>query len=309
MELPSAGPVAASQALNAPSDFKYPPLPTTFAETVRLLALPEDLQDPSDLVDLIHRDPMATAYVLRRINSAYYGISRSVSSVDRAVLLLGFRPVCNLLVALGLKQTFTALDGSEEQAILDHIMKTSVAAAAYARDFADHLGLPMAEMAFTGGLLHQVGRLILLYTAPESYTVLWGDKDPLSGELVIFTPGPQREREFFGSDYVAVGTKAAKRWDFPDKLLQLLTHHRRPGGLPDAHLRALALTVSAGSGAARLLYEGEPPPTARSADPARLAPTLMALARMRGTDTGTLMRLLEGRTQAVRQFADAALAA
>ncbi|MEM1126175.1 MAG: HDOD domain-containing protein [Bacteroidota bacterium] len=289
----------------AETDFKFPPLPATFTEVVRLASLPKERQRIEELVGIIERDPLATSFVLRRVNSAYYGISRNITQVDRAIILLGFNSVCNMVMTLGMKQTFADLRAPEEKKVLDHILRVSVATAAYARDVVNHLGMPMPETAFSGGLLHQIGRLVLLYTVPQAYSVLWYDRG--TDQDVISTPAPMQEQAFFGTDYVQVGVRSVQRWELPSKLSTIISFHRRPGAVEDTHLRVLTLAVSAGSSAARLLYEDGQPTLGRQVDQPRLAPPLMALAKMRQRSPQTLKQLVADRALIVRNYADSAL--
>lgn len=284
-------------------DFKFPPLPNTLSEVLNLMASPGPEQDPDRLVEIVERDPVMAAHVLKRINSAYYGVSRQVAHVSRAVLMLGFKTVCNLVLSVGLRQTFEELEGDEEQAVLDHIMKNSIATACFARELAVHLHLPMAETAFSAGLLHQVGRLILLYTIPEAYTLLWCDRR-VGEQIVVITPAVRKEREFFQTDYVVVGATTAERWHLPEKLSTIIHHHARPNKVTDTHLRALTLAVTAGSLQARALFEGE---AAADREACATRPHLSALAGMRNQPVSSLEAMLTAQMDRIRQFALLAL--
>ncbi|ARA93265.1 hypothetical protein AWN76_008885 [Rhodothermaceae bacterium RA] len=280
-------------------EYKYPPMPTTLSDVLDLLSLPKSEQHPERLVAIVQRDPITAAYVLRRVNSAYFGLSRQVTHVERAVVLLGFTNVSNLVLSVGLRQTFQGFEGREEEQIMEHIMRISVAAAVYARDLVEHLALPLPETAFSGGLLHQIGRMILLYTAPEVYAPLWCERSPVDDRLTITTPTVDQERAYFGTDYVKVGATAVTRWKLPDKLGTLIRAHRHPGSVGDAHLRALTLAVGIGSMYGCALFE-----EAASTAPAR--PMLTALARLRNVESEALSAFLEGRRAVVRAFAVAA---
>ena len=55
--------------------------------------------DTKRLVEIVKRDPVTAAYILKRVNSPYYGLQRKISEVDRAANLLGFSEICNLVIA------------------------------------------------------------------------------------------------------------------------------------------------------------------------------------------------------------------
>lgn len=283
------------------AEYKYPPMPSTLSEVLELISLPKSEQEPGRLLDIVQRDPMTAAYVLRRVNSAYYGLSRQISHVDRAVVLLGFSNVSNLVLSIGLRQTFHRFKEREEELILEHIMKTSVAAAAFAKDLAEYLALPLSETAFSAGLLHQIGRMILLYTAPDAYAPLWCERSLFDDSVQITTPTIEQERSYFKTDYVKVGATTASKWNLPDKLSIIIRSHRQPGSVSDAHLRALTLAVGIGGVFGCQLFE-------ESCDGAsRARPMLTALARMRNVDAEDLKTLLDQKGDVVQQFAATAM--
>ena len=92
-------------------------------------------------------DPVTAAYILKRVNSPMYGLRRKTSQIERAVNLLGFSEVCNLVISAGMKKISYYQKDTKEIVIYDHIMKDSVTAAAYSRLLADYLNLPLKEMA------------------------------------------------------------------------------------------------------------------------------------------------------------------
>lgn len=283
-------------------EYKYPPMPSTLAEVLQLISLPKSEQDPERLVDIVQRDPMTAAYVLRRVNSAYYGLSRQVSHVERAVVLLGFTNVSNLVLSIGLRQTFHMFKGQEEELIMEHIMRTSVAAAAFAKEIAEYLTLPLSETAFSAGLLHQIGRMILLYTVPDAYAPLWCERSTIDGSIEVTTPTMDQERAYFKTDYVKVGATTAAKWNLPDKLSTIIRAHRQPGSVSDAHLRALTLAVGIGSFCGRELFEA-----AGERGTAQARPMLTALARMRNVDVDGLKARVDQKQEVVHQFAAAAM--
>ena len=129
-------------------DFKLPAMPTALAEVVKIQRNP--VPDNEALVEIIEHDPALALYVLRLINSAYYGLRKQVSQINRAVTLLGSKKVCNLVLTAILKQTFPNIKGRTARAVYQHILKNSIATAVFSRDLADHLLLSSAETAFTG---------------------------------------------------------------------------------------------------------------------------------------------------------------
>ena len=93
-------------------ELKIPPMPNTLGEVLQIMSDESPTGGVDRLVTLIRRDPATSIYVLRRINSPYHGVRRYISQVDQAVVLLGFKRVCNLVLAATLKQTFAYLEST-----------------------------------------------------------------------------------------------------------------------------------------------------------------------------------------------------
>ncbi len=196
-------------------ELKIPPLPNTLGEILQFMSDESASGNVDQLVEIIRKDPATSIYVLRRINSPYHGLRRYISEIDQAVVLLGFKRVCNLVLTVTLKQSFSYMDSTAAQNVYEHIMQTSLATAAFARDLASHLRFPFSEKAFTAGLLHQLGRLVLLQSASQLYVSLWYQKDPETNQLLFLAPSPEKEQEYFDTNYSNLGAAIMRKWSFP----------------------------------------------------------------------------------------------
>jgi two-component system, OmpR family, aerobic respiration control sensor histidine kinase ArcB len=236
--------------------FYAPPLPSTLPEIVQLLAGTERVPDTDRLVEILSRDSVAVSWVLRHVNSAYYSLVHKISSIERAVAMLGFDPVCNLVLTRVLTGAFSRLDSPKAVGIYRQIMKASAAAAAFSRSLAYYVNLPKPETAFTAGLLHQLGRLALLSSDSRLYTNLWEDSSSSSGKSQ-FVLDPEQERRAYGTDYTRLGAQIGREWQLPEDLLTVIRHHTNPNGVLNKAYLPLTLTVAAGCEAARRLYRLE----------------------------------------------------
>ena len=181
---------------------------------------------------LVATDPALTARVLRLANSAYYGNVRGVAAVSDAVLLLGMKAVRNLCLLAGtypwLKGGLPAYEFGPGD-LLDHSLTAAVAS----RTVAEGAGFD-GEVAFTAGLLHDLGKVAL---------ALWFT--PLDGAI----RGREDERRVLGFDHGATGGELARRWNLPQELVAAIACHHMPcGGLEDVvHLGdALAHALAGG---------------------------------------------------------------
>ncbi len=280
-------------------ELKIPPMPSTLGEVLQIMSDESPAGGVDRLVALIRRDPATSIYVLRRINSPYHGIRRYISQIDQAVVLLGFKRVCNLVLAATLKQSFAYLESTAARNVYEHVMTTSLATAAFARDLATHLRLPLSETAFTAGLLHQLGRLILLQSASQVYAALWYEKVPGTNQLTFTPPSPAREETVFKTSYPRLGAAAMKQWSFPKELTMVTSALLHPSRVIDGQTRALTLTVAAGNAVASTLFETDGQDT-----PQTIPAPVMALARDSRLEAQALAAFLHERSEVVREFAE-----
>ena len=243
-------------------EIQFPPLPKTVREVSSIVDTAEG-PDKRRLAELVHADPVTAALVLRRINSAYYGLRRRFSNVRQAVGLLGFLEVCDIVLTAGMLRLRDVLRSEEQLAIFDRIMRVSMGSAFYARHLAVALELPARDHAFTVGLLHAVGRLVLLYDRPDDYEALWFIKDD------GLAPSADEERLIFGIDHAEVGALAAEQWHLPPVVVETIRSYLEPDSVAETDVRRLALTLAVSTSASEQLWlladdqeevAAEPPP-------------------------------------------------
>ncbi len=164
---------------------------------------------PNVTVDEIARklstDPVLSAKLLRLANSAYYHVSRNIGTVADAVRMLGFVSVRTLVISAGLVSGFKTVPGLDLKRFWRFSLNTAVAAKWLAREAGDN-----PELAFTIGMMHGLGELVIHTGLPEEAQ----DLDKVAG---IYEPGrAAAEIAAFGYDAGAVGAELALRWKFPD---------------------------------------------------------------------------------------------
>src|SRR5262249_14617389 len=133
-----------------------PTIPTVLARILQLV----DGESASgrELIDVIEHDQALTGKMLRLANSAFFGQSRRVATIPRAVVLLGFSTVRNL--ALGVK-VWDALGSGIARARLEELWAHGVAVAIATKTLAARLRAGDPDVGFTAGLLHDTGRLVI----------------------------------------------------------------------------------------------------------------------------------------------------
>ena len=187
--------------------------------------------------EVITRAPELCTRILKVVNSAFYGVPGHVSSVQRAIALIGLRSVKNVAIAASLTKTFQGprVSNFSPKDLWAHGL--SVAAAT--RLIAAAVKSPLVEDAFLAGLLHDVGLMVeLQYDRQAFITVLNRlDADPQADVLLA-------EEEAFHATHQDFGAAVAERWKLPRSLVLVAGWHHRPLDLP-ASERTLVTMVHA----------------------------------------------------------------
>ena len=181
-------------------------LPTIPAVVQRLIA---DLRNPDvdtrKIGEALSQDPILSAKVLRLANSAFFGGQRSMSSIDAAIALIGIQALNRLIVACGVSSSFKEIPGIDMRVF----WRDALVAATAANKLAPRLSAD-AEVAYTCGLLHATGHLILCQTYPDIADAMFTGFAVVRGaELASIELGA------FGIDHPAVGALWVETLGFP----------------------------------------------------------------------------------------------
>lgn len=173
--------------------------------------LNDDAFDVNELSDMVAQDPILAARVLRLANSPFYGLPRQVGSLKEAVLILGFSSLRSVVLSAGLIGAFSDADA----------IAHSLATAAAARSLAKSLKRDQ-NMAFTAGLLHNLGALLLGHFAADSWQALASEPEATADVRLL------KEREIFGFDHCELGAEIAADWRFPVAIQAAIRLHPQP---------------------------------------------------------------------------------
>jgi putative nucleotidyltransferase with HDIG domain len=212
-----------------------PPLPTIVHHLLSVTQSPDS--SAQHVARALSRDPGVAAKVLRVANSPFYGASREITQVSRAVVMLGARGVRSLVLGICAREAMmTVAQQTPEHARLWH---HAIASAAAGELLARQIGFQPAEEAFVAGLLHDVGQLAMATFNPDALGAVMLEYAPQARRLEL-------ERERFGMDHAQAGYQILSRWGLPEPLCRAARCHHDSDvqWRPDAD-RLVAITVLA----------------------------------------------------------------
>ncbi len=198
------------------------PLPQVALRVISITANPDyDVQEVYRTVSL---DQAVTAAVLRLVNSTAYALRNPVSSLDHALRFMGGRNLANMILsvcATDLVESQKGLDKAAKERVWKHAVAVAIASDELARCGKDM----RPDLAFTAGLLHDLGR------AAIPYAELIEGAAPGDGEDECWV---DRERRLFGVDHDELGGLLMERWKLPEDLQVAIRHHSDPTDLDDS---------------------------------------------------------------------------
>lgn len=203
-----------------------------FSETPNLPNIPKVIQtliekfnDPNSNTDEISKkiqmDQVLSAKIMRLANSARYGAGRKIASIDSAVVMLGIDSLKTLVVASGVTGAFKNIDGFD----MKQFWRDSFMIASISKLIAKHTKAD-AETAFTCGMMHNIGELLIHIAHPEQSVKI--DK--------LVAAGANRtnlQENQFSYDFTEVGAELARHWNFPDDIVKALRQQVSPNDFED----------------------------------------------------------------------------
>ena len=227
--------------------FDLPTLPAP------LDALSEVMNDPKanveDAARVISADQASAFKVLKFVNSAYFGMPRRVDSISRAIVIMGFEEVRNLILASSVIDSFSDVDDSSPFRPKE-FWSHSIAVGLLSRMIGSESGFKKTENFFVSGILHDVGKLVLFLAAKEKFCEAQ-ELAQSEGRLARDT-----EVEVLGMDHSQAGALLADRWRVPEPIKNVIRHHHH-GTLPGTR-DALVSAVHVSDVVARMLELGHP---------------------------------------------------
>lgn len=182
--------------------------------------LGDEALDAGELAQMVSKDPVLAARVLRLANSPFYGLSRQISSLREAVAILGFSSLRGLVLSAGVISAFSASDSAGAH--------RSLVVAATAATLASGLGLER-NTPFTAALLHNLGALLLGHFAPQPWSELAVELHANAADASLRL---DLERQVFGYDHCELGAEITRHWNFPAAIQNAIRYYPLPSAQP-----------------------------------------------------------------------------
>lgn len=196
---------------------QLPAIPAVVQEVIASFRNPN--LDNAVLARKIAQDQGLSAKVLRVANSTFYGLPRKVGSVQDAVTVIGINSVRSLALSAGFAHTFPPVaHGAFDRSAY---WKRSFRVGGYAKALAQCLRQDQ-QMAFTAGMFHDIGELVLDVCIPEQFAGML-ERQKVSGQSLA-----EIEQAELGCDHALIGAEMARRWNFPPEIEHAIHYWRTP---------------------------------------------------------------------------------
>lgn len=177
------------------------------------------IKDPAtgiaELAKIMQADQAIAAKTLTLVNSAFYSLRQQVTSINKALVVLGMMKAKNIVMSLALKQMMTA-QGSRE--MWEHSIKCAIASEILAKEFK----VINPDDAFVIGFLHDIGKILLNTKNPLKYSKVRYLAQRNNADLI------EVEDAQFGANHCILGALISKKWQLPMILTNCIRYHHSP---------------------------------------------------------------------------------
>ncbi len=196
-----------------------PPMPDTISRVMEMSR--SDDYSSNQLADVVCRDPTLATRVLKLCNSGFTGLAQEITSIQKAVLLLGFEMVKNLVFSSFVHSVMASeVEGYAQtaQSLWEHSLGTATAALV----ISEKKNPGLSDTAYTGGLIHDIGKVILASFMADRFA------EVLAEMRKSRVPSYVAEKEVLGTTHQEIGGVVAERWRIAAELREAIMCHHSP---------------------------------------------------------------------------------
>jgi HD-like signal output (HDOD) protein len=211
-----------------------PALPATVTRVMQVTGAPES--SAHDLMLAVIPDQAMCATILKLANSAFFGMPREVGNLEKAVMVLGFNEIRNIVIGKAVFNSFQSICRNNREAI-NRFWEHSFHCGLAAKIIAEERGLSGSEM-FIAGLIHDIGKLIILVGVSGDHTDILELSDPTDFSRYL------RESEIYSIGHDEIAIRLFNRWLFPRSLINAVGYHHRPQESPFNQVAPLIVQIA-----------------------------------------------------------------
>jgi putative nucleotidyltransferase with HDIG domain len=193
-----------------------PTLPAVAMEVNKML-LDEGISI-NELSDTIEKDQAMVSKILKLVNSSFFGLRGKISTISHAIVVLGFNTIRNAVVSISIIDSFHVKEGLDGFDIAN-FWKHSVSVAVISKYLAETTGIHSANDCFVGGLLHDMGKIVLLSHFKDLFQKVWLT---VKGTNLSFHAAEKKQIQF---DHAQIGGYLARKWQLPLPLVDAIQYH------------------------------------------------------------------------------------
>jgi putative nucleotidyltransferase with HDIG domain len=193
-----------------------PTLPSVYFKVNKLLQNKQ--ASIENVARIIEIDPAMTSSILRLINSAFYGLRPGSISISHAVMILGFNAVKNAVITVSILDTLK-LKGQFQNFEIAEFWRHAVSVAVLSRQLAEKSRLAEPDDAFVMGLLHDIGKIIMVNHFTEDFGKILQIMQETKCSFA------DAETEVASIDHVQIGAYLARKWQLPEHIIQAIACH------------------------------------------------------------------------------------
>ena len=184
----------------------------------------------------IEKDQAMVSKILKLVNSSFFGLRGKISNISHAIVVLGFNTIRNAVVSISIIDAFSVKEGLDGFDITD-FWKHSLAVAVTSKHLAEKTGIHSSDDCFVGGLLHDMGKIVLLQHFKDLFQKVWL---AVEGNNLSFY---EAEKSQIQIDHAQIGGHLARKWQLPTALVDAIQYHHSVR--PDADDKKLLTIIHA----------------------------------------------------------------
>ncbi len=178
----------------------------------------------AQIANILAEDPAISVKVLKLTNSAFYGLAREVDSVKHAIVIVGVEAIKNLVLSASVLDMFkgNSVDQEFQESYWRHSLATGFCCRCLAKKLRAH-GMVNADSAFSSGLLHDIGKMVIGCFLPDEHARLQEErtKDCETQDFEL-------ENRVLGYNHAQIGAFLAVHWKLPGRLAESIDYHHQP---------------------------------------------------------------------------------